>query len=173
MRHLIASMLAALVLTNSARTQELSEKVKQRAGEKAFQILKNATKVEVYRVNPRKEAKAEGKLIGGFKITATGKEQGKEFAAQLLEAVSQEKTWFGTQARCFLPGVAFRAVADKEAVEFIICFGCSNFVMNVVDGTGKVVHTASGAFGGNVGPLLKVTKAAFPEDKDIQELKEK
>lgn len=149
-----------------------SDKVKEKLGDEALGILKGATKVEAYRVNPDLSAKGD-KRIGGYLITADGKEQGKEFAAKLAEVLYRDQSWFGQQARCYLPGVAFRISKDKEAIEVIICFTCENFRFIVKDAKGNEVKKLSGAFGPDLAPLVKLAKEAFPDDKDIQALKDK
>ena len=42
-----------------------------------------------------------------------------------------DKTHFGDAARCFQPGVAFRIWRDKEAVDVVICFKCTNLEINL------------------------------------------
>jgi hypothetical protein len=43
----------------------------------------------------------------------------------------------------------------------------------VNDATGKPVVQSSGAFGPRIAPLLGLAKKAFPDDKEIQGLREK
>jgi hypothetical protein len=147
-----------------------SDKVKERLGDKAVGLLQGATRVEVFRVAPE-EAKPGEKSVGGYRVAATGAEQKKEFAGRLTAVLLKDETYFGTQSRCFLPGVAFRLWdEDKQSVDVVICFGCSNLRVIARDADGKEVKTAAGGFGPDKGALLKLAKEAFPDDRDIQGL---
>ena len=175
MRRLVGCA-AALALVAAAGHAEdkakVSDKVQKKLGKKALAVLNGASHVEAFRIKPTKQEGAK-KQVAGYPITATGKDQGKEFASELATVLKDDKTWFGVSARCFNPGVAFRVWNDKESVDVIICFGCSNFELMVRDAAGKAVHKTHGAFGPRSGPLLKLARKAFPDDKDIQGLKEK
>lgn len=174
MRRLFCCAAALALLTAAGRGDDktkVSDKLQKQLGNEALAVLDGATRVEVFRIKPRKEAAKE--QIAGYPITAPGKEQGKEFAAELASVLKDDKTWFGTGARCFIPGVAFRVWKDKESVDVIICFGCSNFHLVARDAAGKEVRMTGGAFGPTNGPLLKLAKKAFPDDKEIQGIVEK
>jgi len=149
-----------------------TEKVKKHLGDDVVKILQGATKVEAYRIEPA-PAKPDEKQIGGFKIKATGKEPKAEFAKKLGSTLLDEKSLFGTQARCFLPGVAFRVWKGEESVDVIICFGCSNLRMVAHDAKGKEIKKVSGAFGPDDANLRKLAREAFPDDKDLEPTKDK
>jgi hypothetical protein len=176
----VLALLAGFSPNNSGGSGE--EPAKARAAEpislpgppaRALRILQAASRVEAFRIKPRQE-KAAARQIAGYPILASsGKEQGEAFAAALVKVLSDEKTWKGNSARCFNPGVAFRAHGDKESVDIIICFACTNFRLYVNDATGKPVIQSSGAFGPRIAPLLGLAKRAFPDDKEIQGLREK
>jgi hypothetical protein len=146
-------------------------KVKARLGEKTIALLDGATKVEAFRIDGK--ARAGDKAVAGFRITGTGKEQGKPFAGRLGSGLQQEKTLFGKQARCFIPGVAFRAHKGDESVVVLVCFVCKNLRLVAIDARGVEQPPISGAFGPRLGPLLALAKEAFPKDKEIQALAEK
>ena len=105
-------------------------------------ILKGATRVEAFRVDPSREAKANDAWIGGYVISATGKEQGKEFAAKLSAVLLSPTTYsFLNRKRCmFDPGVAYRFWKDQEVVEVTVCFHCDDLMVLVKDGSGKMLH---------------------------------
>jgi hypothetical protein len=139
-------------------------------------VLGRATKVEVFRIdggkdhNPPVPPPGEGN-VGGFPVTARGPDQGPAFAARLKEILSDEKTYSDSYAKCYWPGVAFRAWDDKECVDFIVCFVCDNFYLGPpsdqrVRENGSVVETPARA------RLIRLAKEAFPDDKEIQGLKE-
>jgi hypothetical protein len=169
---LLAAVSTTLALVGADDSTKPSEKVKERLGDKTIAILRGATKVDVFRISPNMAKKDEEKQIGGYPITATGAEQKKEFAAKLAAVLLEEKTYFGQQARCFNPGVAFRLWKDKESVDVVICFACTDLRLVSRDADGKEIKSTSGAFGPDIQPLLKLAKEAFPDDKEIQGIKE-
>jgi hypothetical protein len=176
---LAVGALLSVALAGAAREEkavEPSKKVVGLLGDDVVGFLKGATKVEAFRIKPEKADKEGVKTVGGYPITATGKEQGKEFAGKLLDVLFADATYEGRSARCFEPGVAFRAWTDKkESVEVIICFKCSNLSVISHDANGKVKETRGGGGFGETPSwtaLVKLAKEAFPDDKEIQALKE-
>jgi hypothetical protein len=149
-----------------------TDKVKEHLGAPILAALKGATKVEAFRIEPR-AAKDGEKDIGGFPIKATGAEQKEPFAKKIAAVLTDEKTLFGQQARCFLPGVAFRLSNGDGSLDVLICFGCKNLKLIARDAKGAIVKQASGAFGPDIAPLLALAREAFPDDKDLKEIKEK
>jgi hypothetical protein len=152
-----------------------TDKVKERLGPEILKILKGVDKAEAFRIEARAAKPDEKETIGGHPIKATASAALKEeFIKKLTAALTDEKTLFGQQARCFLPGVAFRLTSkDKETVEVLVCFGCKNLTLIARDDKGKVVKEAKGAFGPEIKPLLDLVLVAFPDDKELKELKEK
>jgi hypothetical protein len=177
---LATGLALSVVLAGTAREEKAVEPSKNEVaffGDEVLDFLKGATKVEAFRIKPEKTDKEGVKTVGGYPITATGKEQGKDFAGKLRDVVMSKDTYEGRGAKCFEPGVAFRAWTDKkESVEVIICFHCSNLALIAYDANGKaVVKDVFGAFGGTPSwtALVKLAKEAFPDDKEIQALPEK
>jgi hypothetical protein len=175
-----AFLLAGLTLCSlaAARGAEKvpSKAVKELLGDKTVAILQGATRVEVFRIDPDDSAKG-AKRIGGYAITASGKEQDKEFTGKLADALLDDATYFGDQAKCYEPGVAFRIWKDKESVEVVICFHCANLKLTAKGAKGDAIddgrNPKSGGFGGDKGSygrLAKLAKEAFPDDKNIQAL---
>jgi hypothetical protein len=161
------AVFAATAITEEKKDPAVSEVVAKRLGEKTVGILQGADRVEVFRINPEKEGKEAGKnRIGGYAVTATGKEQDKVFAGKLAGVLLQGRTYSGQSFKCFDPGVAYRIWKGKESVEVAICFACENLR----------IGDAFGSFGGakgNWAAMVKVAKEAFPDDKEIQGLPEK
>ena len=153
--------------------REPSAKVKKRLGEKAIEVMSRADRVEAFRIGPEPTAKKGKKNVAGYPILSRGKDQGQKFAARLASVLLEDGTLFGKGVRGFEPGVAFRMWHGEELVEVLICFKCDSLRVISHSGKGKVVKRASGAFGGHAGPLVKLAKEAFPDDKEIQALKEK
>jgi hypothetical protein len=170
-----AVALAAMLGAQTGRAADdagPTDKVKERLGPEILAVLQGATRVEAFRIEAR-AAKPDEKEIGGHPIKATGAEPKREFAQKLAAVLTDEKTLFGQQARCFLPGVAFRLWKDKESVDVLVCFGCKNLRLIARDADGKAVKQASGAFGPDLAPLLALAREAFPDDKELKEVKEK
>jgi hypothetical protein len=176
---LLAGLTVCLLAAAKGAEKAPSKEVKERLGDKTVAILQGATRVEVFRIDPDVSAKG-AKRIGGYAITATGKERDKEFTGKLADALLDDGTYFGDQAKCFEPGVAFRLWKDKESVEVVICFHCANLKITAKGATGEPVDDGGspkiGGFAGDKGSygrLANLAKEAFPDDKDIQALKDK
>jgi hypothetical protein len=149
------------------------EDPKQGLPEGTLKMLSGATQVECFRIDPRTSEKDGGKgdkQIDGYPITAPAKEQGADFAGKLTAALKDEKS-YGPPARCFFPGVGFRVWKDKESVDVVICYMCSNFYTVTRDADGKEVSRSQMAgFQKNWAAFLQLAKAAFPDDAAIQKL---
>ena len=137
-------------------------------------VLAGATKVEVFRLDGESEMKpkvAGERRIGGFLVTAQGQDQGKELADKLTAILSDEQTCTDNYAKCFWPGVAFRVWKGEETVEVLICFKCDN----LYHGPPKDAAVYNASFLGSPRrpDLLRLVKEAFPDDKEVQGLKDK
>jgi hypothetical protein len=172
-------LVGALSAKDKAEPKDPSDKVKEVLGADAIKILKGVTKVEVFRIESGREARKGEKKIGEYPITATGKTQGKAFAGQLVKVLFDDDTYYGQEAKCFEPGLAYRLWKGKATVEVVICFKCTNLRLTARDAKGKVLNesdeTPPGGFGGTTSEaaLIKLAKKAFPKDKEIQALKAK
>src|SRR5262249_12994445 len=107
--------------------EKQEDKVQKNLGEKTIEILKGATKVEVFRIEGGGGPQAKADTIGPdrrqYRIVATGKEQGKEFAAKVREFLFDEGTTIPSGVGGFSQGdVAFRLWKDKESVAVVLCF---------------------------------------------------
>jgi len=152
----------------------VSAKVKKHLGEKTVGLLTGATKVEVFRVNTTTPLE-DDKTVAGFRITATGPEQDAKFAARLVSVALNEKTYAWNIAKgCeFSPGVAFRVWNGEESVVIAICFQCDQVQITAFDKNGKAGKPVYGESDPGRAALVRLAKAALPDDKDIQALKEK
>jgi hypothetical protein len=135
----------------------------------AASILRNADRVEVFRVAPIRPKEPTGDMIGGYQILAVGKEQDPEFAARLSTAL---RRWGVTRSskKCgLMPGVAYRVWAGDRALEVLICFKCDDLWPHVVGEPGTL-ETEWLEFDRVRPELLALTKEAFPDDPEIQAL---
>jgi hypothetical protein len=148
-----------------------SQSVKNHLDSKTRPVFAEATKVEVFRLDG-KDSSGEGKRLGGYLVTARGQDQGREFARKLLDILNDDKTYTDEFAKCFWPGVAFRVWKDQEVIEVLLCFLCDNFYCGPPQ---KGLANENASFGGSPrrADLVRLAKAAFPDDKAIQALKEK
>jgi hypothetical protein len=152
---------------------EVSAKVKERLGDPTVAILKNASRVEVFRIQSKRPDKAAEKNVAGYTIVSAGTELKKEFAGKLSAVLLADKSYFGEQSRCFLPGIGLRLWTEmRESVDVVFCLTCTNLRLVSRDADGKEIKSATGAFGPELQPLLKLIKEAFPDDKEIQGITE-
>jgi hypothetical protein len=139
-------------------------------------ILNGATKVEVFRIDggdagrdARVFTPGDG-VMDGYRITAQGTDQGPEFAARLAGMLTDRWGYSLTGVKCYNPGVAFRVYKGEERVDVVICFKCSN--LYVGPPSDRPARENKSFDGTSAGPrLLQLAKEAFPDDKDIQDLK--
>jgi hypothetical protein len=89
----------------------------------------------------------------------------------------QDEKSYGPPARCFSPGVGFRAWKDKESVDVVICYKCRDFFAIARNAEGKEAARSQLAgfaklpgFQGNWEAFVQLAKTAFPDDAEIQKL---
>ena len=168
-------LLVAGILTRGhepVAAQEVPKAAQKALGEKGVAIVQKATKVEAFRISPKRTDKKGDKYIGGYPILDTAKELDKNFAAKFAKVLLSDKVYAGDSERCYEPGVAFRLWQDKNAVEVIICFRCTNFEVHVM-GAERGEELDLHGFGPGLEPFLALAKEAFPKDNEIQGLKSK
>ena len=174
MRTLTVLILFALVGVTPTPAADRPKNPKELLGEKALELLKGGTKVEVFRVDSDKP-EAGDKAVAGYRITAVGKDRDKEFAKAVWEVAKSDGTYDFTSAKgcIFRPGVAFRVWKGEESVVLVICFACDQMAIVTLDKDGKAVARAHAETDPGRPALLKLAKTALPDDKEIQKLKEK
>lgn len=153
-----------------------SDKVKAwMGGDRPVGIIAGATRVECFRVNPEKPNEPMGKECGGYPIISTAKEQPKEFAGKLAAILFDDKTYdFDKAKRCeFSPGVGFRFWKDKDWVDLVICFSCDELEVSTIPPGEKDRKASREDCDSARAALVALAKSAFPDDKEIQGLKEK
>ena len=136
-------------------------------------ILRDATRVEVFRVGPDEVVPPGANTIGGYPILATAPEQGPEFAAR-LSAVLRGKGVTPNINKCGLrPGVAYRVWNGPDAVEVLVCFECDVLWPHVVGSQVEKPHFEWRDFGPVRFEMVRLAKQALPEDAAIQKLAER
>src|SRR5262245_36994063 len=106
-------LISVLFLLGCASPTSRSGRV--RLDERSKAVLAEATKVEVFRIDPEHgpygsdPPQAGDRTVGGYLIMSQGPDQGKEFASKLAAGLSDENNYEVNAVKCFLPGVAFRA----------------------------------------------------------------
>jgi hypothetical protein len=135
-------------------------------------VPRQPTRVEVFRVGPEPADSPAGGTIGGYPILATGKEQGPDFAARLSKVLRSGGVT-KNQKKCGLqPGVAYRIWGGEKTVEVLVCFKCDVLWPHVVGQEGVPPHEEWMDFDPVRPKLLALTKEAFPNDAEIQNLPE-
>jgi hypothetical protein len=139
-------------------------------------VLAGATRVEVFRTdgtngpNDEKPRAAGEARIGGYLVTARGPDQGPEFAARLADVLLDGRSYSAARMACYWPGVAFRVWSGEEWVEVLVCFHCDNLYCGPA--TDNVPRTASFHSTPARARLVRLAREAFPDDKEVQRLKE-
>ncbi|MES2794301.1 MAG: hypothetical protein V4719_32100 [Planctomycetota bacterium] len=117
-------------------------------------------------------ANGSDKTIGYYPILATGREQGADFARRLSKVLLSSGVT-QNQKKCGLePGVAYRLWNGNRAVEVLICFKCDVLWPHVMGSNVASPHREWQDFDSVRAELLALAKEAFPQDAEIQELRE-
>ncbi len=176
-RIVLASLLASLILAGFAGAEGAEAKVVMPfVGQKAAAILRTASKVEVFRIAKMRVLKPEADAIEGHPLKAKGKDQDQVFAAKLAAILLDNRTYsFDSAKGCiFQPGIVFRVHGGEGqgTVDVIVCFDCTELRVITRDADGKTVKTVGEDFDNARPALVALAKAAFPDDAEIQALKE-
>jgi hypothetical protein len=136
----------------------------------ATSVLRQADRVEVFRVSPKTKASDWSRGdIGGYPILAVGKEQGPDFAARLGKVLRSWGVAKSSKKCAFEPGVAFRVWSGDRALEVLVCFKCDDLWPHVVGEPGEL-HDEWLEFDAVRADLVALAKEAFPDDPKIQAL---
>jgi hypothetical protein len=105
--------------------------------------------------------------MGGYRVVIQGADKGKDFADKLADILFDEAAFNDEFAKCYDPGVGFRAWKDDEAIDVIICYKCHNAYI----GAPKERVDENVAFSdARWRDLVRLAKDAFPNDPEIQAL---
>ncbi len=140
-------------------------------------ILRGATRVEVFRVGPDKVQEPADRTLGGYPILSAGSEQNQAFGQRLAKILLSGNVTQNAKKCGFAPGVGFRLWDRDRSVVVLICFKCNVLWAFVPGEPTRIIERGTAHeewewqdFDSVRGPLLKLAKEAFPEDKDIHVL---
>lgn len=167
----------ALLLGCGDGPRGLTPRVRQFLGERTVAAIQGATRVEAFRVDPQRRPAGSdpaGPAIGGYPITATVGEQGQEFASALADVLLEDRTYqFEIAKGCiFSPGVGFRLWKQHQAVAVLLCFHCDELEVLWEDPAGAAQRPEHEDFDAACPALVQLAKLAFPDDPEIQALRE-
>lgn len=109
-----------------------------------------------------------------FAVTAKGKTQGQQFARLLATLLFDEKTYMGAAKGCiFRPGVAFRVWKGNEFINVLICYSCREIKLFKTDQQQERNAETDIWFDSAQSEFIMLAQEAFPDDQEIQALREK
>ncbi|HEX8235994.1 MAG TPA: hypothetical protein VF600_08555 [Abditibacteriaceae bacterium] len=172
LRHLAAAALVLFVLwTGFLYAIGGSWRAWRRLGVAGLWTLRGTNKVEAFRVEPQQNRNSKNLNIGGHDIRRQGRDLAPDainlFRTELLRASNEDLDFFGPHKGCEPePGVAFRVWHGSRHTDVLVCYSCEQ-LWAVNPQRRPVVD-----FDMVRAPLVKLAKAAFPKDKEIQALTE-
>ena len=173
-RLLIVVLLSVTTGCSAVSSSHSVSRTGKNMSSKAAGILRNGTRVEVFRIATRGDANrsapqgSKKERILHHIVTAQQKDQGEQFAKELADILLDDTDYPGI--KCFDPGVGFRVWSGQESVEILICFSCDNYYCGFPDDPSMLTSSFHGS---PLRPnLVRLVKRAYPDDKEIQGLKE-
>jgi hypothetical protein len=134
-------------------------------------ILRDATRVEVFRIDGDKPDTTTGETFAGYPVLGVGKEQEAVFARRLAE-VMLGPGFSPLDKKCGIqPGVGFRVWRGEQSVEILVCFRCD--VVSAYRTQVPKNERELQAFSPIRPKLLALCKEALPDDAVIQGLPER
>lgn len=127
-------------------------------------VLRQPTKIEAWRIHGGQ---------GTPEIASPAKELNVDLARQLAALMLDSKTYsFDSAKGCmFEPAVGFRIWRDKRSIDVILCFHCTELKLVSPDPVSPKYPSRTEDFDNARPAMINLVKQAFPDDKEIQELK--
>jgi len=132
--------------------------------DRAKKVLENATRIEVFRIS--RDAQIDPKL-GSVAVTEYGQlpiigsaSIDQDQKTRIL-AVLRDRNTFARPftKRCgFDPGVVFRIWSGNESVDALVCLTCGEIRMD----------SLRAQMDANRAEIVRIAKSAFPDDRDVQ-----
>ncbi len=172
---------------SSAKGEELTTKMLRSIfGDRGVSILRGATRAEAFHVadrdsDPRPsvfvDARSDPRFtlgdVEGYPVISVGSEQGEAFVAKLTTYLLDGRRYFvSLDCEIYGPGVVFRLWRGKESVVLIFRYKCNYLEVSAYNAWGEVHSTGTYYSFDNPNVLKRLMKEAFPDDREIQSLKE-
>ena len=149
-------------------------------------ILAHADRVEVFRLadfhedqfrtGADMETRGKSRLgnLDDYTILRVAPPQDSAFAHRLLSALSAAKDpSHSFEASCFDPGVGFRVWRGHAHTDAVVCFYCSGVDIITTNADGQQTWHTHTELGQARASLLALSRAAFPDDPILNDLKSK
>jgi hypothetical protein len=141
--------------------------------EQGLSTLKEATRVQVFRVDAKLSEDPSIERVMGYPVTSTAPEQGANFAARLAKLLVSDNMKRSLKRCGFMPGVAYRLWHEDNSVTVCVCFGCKDVIVQV--GEKSVAPSKIWYF--DFAPVrprfVALAKEALPNDARIQAIADK
>jgi hypothetical protein len=148
---------------------------KERYGDAIVDILKGATRVEIFRLIPDEPTVRfpVQPSLGDYAVSVVGKEQGEPYAVALGKVLLDDARLSVAKPRInsFEPWIGFRLWKGKENVEVLFDPRSRNLQVTGHDANGTILkQTLNVAHATTCNALLKRAQEAFPEDVPLRRL---
>ena len=169
----VVAVAACITMAEARAERKQPEQAADVLSAKGMEVLRKPAKVEFFRIKPE-PSDAAAEAIERYPVVATGTTP--DDAAERIRSIltDDDSYLFGVGKGCIIrPGVAIRLTGgDETTVSVILCYECQILVLVVRDAAGKELHNSGGVFDPSEAALVRLAKDAFPEDEDIQKLKD-
>jgi hypothetical protein len=127
-------------------------------------VMRAPTKIEAWRIHGGN---------GQAETPSNVKELDNALARQLADIMLDPNTYdFNSAKGCmFEPVAGFRIWHDKRSVDVILCFHCNELKLISPDPVSKRYPSRVQGFDKARPAMLRLVKQAFPDDREIQDLK--
>jgi hypothetical protein len=159
--------------------------IRRHFGDRTVNVLRNARSTEIIRMQTmafgdlpflqERMSKARQSLLKkesiSYAVRYREKDQGEEFTNRLSKLLQTRRTFSKMPPDVWTPAIAFLMRSDNDAIIILVSFDQNRLRVYSPDALGK--NPASAENLDFIRPqLVKLTKEAFPNDKEIQALKE-
>lgn len=168
---LVAFVLAVVITAVAQLRSGSSAQVLQKQVLGQLQQLQNTRQIRVYRIQPSLDIPAPHKSFLGFQILAESSQTNATFAKAVATALLSEENYSppGATLCGFYPVIGFELGANTNKLNIAVCFSCNEVLLvpESKPNAGQRLH-----FSTIRGPLVKLTKQAFPYDKVVQGIRD-
>jgi hypothetical protein len=159
--------------------------IREHFGDRTLNVLRNARSTEVIRMQTiafgdwpylqERMFKARRSLVKresiSYAVRYREKDQGEEFTKQLARLLQRRRALYKMAPTVWSPAIAFRMRSDDDGIIILVSFDQNRLEVYSDDPSSKSPSSQESL--DSIRPqLVKLAKAAFPDDKEIQSLKE-